>query len=420
MSWLDKLFKRKPNNTKAAMTLNGWWPDYPQYGTDAFHSVVVQQALACIVDEMKKLNPMHVRRETTGDPVPIPSSDRQKILNDPNPIMTTSELLEKTMWLLLLNYNAFLVPVYRTYTNPASGEQVRTYEALYPIQPTEVNFIEDAGGRLFCEFWFMNGYKTTIAYSDVIHLKYRYSVSQFMGGDEQGQPNHRALQQTVQLDDDLLRGVAKAMKASYAVNGVVKYNTMMDDGKTERALLELERKLINNESGFLPLDLKADFTPLEHKSQIVDPSVLNFVDSRILRNYGVPLCILTGDYTKAQYEAFFQKTLEPLVKSISEAFTKKLFSDRERVLGNRIEFLPGELIFMSVDQKIKLVELLSPTGAMYENEKRAVFGLMPLPELEGVRFLSLNWINANNADQYQVGTTPDEKVEVVDEEKEVI
>ena len=108
------------------------------------------------------------------------------------------------------------------------------------------------------------------------------------------------------------------------------------------------------------------------------------------------------------------------MKSISEAFTKKLFSDRERVLGNRIEFLPGELIFMSVDQKIKLVELLSPTGAMYENEKRAVFGLMPLPELEGMRFMSLNWINANNADQYQVGTTPDEKVEVVDEEKEVI
>ena len=54
------------------------------------------------------------------------------------------------------------------------------------------------------------------------------------------------------------------MKASYAVNGVVKYNTLLDDGKTEAALADLERKLVNNESGFLPLDLKADFTPLEH------------------------------------------------------------------------------------------------------------------------------------------------------------
>ena len=417
MSWLDKLFKKKPNNTKAAMTLNGWFPDYVQWGQDAYHSDVVQQALKCIVDEMTKLNPVHIR-ETNGDPVPV-KSDRQRVLDNPNPIMTTAELIEKTTWLLLLNYNAFLIPIYRQYTD-TEGELVRTYEALYPIQPTEVQFIEDAGGRLFCQFWFLNGYKTTIAYEDVIHIKYNYALSQFMGGDENGQPNHKAIERTLQLNEDLLRGVAKAMKASYAVNGVVKYNTMMDDGKTEAALLELERKLLNNESGFLPLDLKADFTPLEHKSQIVDPSVLKFVDEKILRNFGVPLCILTGDYTKAQYEAFYQKTLEPLIKKTGEAFTKKLFSDREKSFGNRIKFLPRELIFMSTEQKIQLVELLSPTGAMFENEKRTIFGLKPLPELEGMRYMSLNWINANNADEYQVGRPTNESVEVIDEEKEDI
>lgn len=418
MSWLDKLFKKKPKDTKAAMTLNGWFPDYVQWGTDAYNSVVVQQALKCIVDEMKKLNPVHVRM-LNGDPVPAKESDRQRMLNNPNQIMTTSELIEKTMWLLLLNYNAFLIPVYRQYKG-ANGELVRTYEQLYPIQPTEVQFIEDASGRLFVEFWFLNGYKTTVAYEDVIHLKYNYSVNQFMGGDENGQPNHKALDQTVALSDELLKGVAKAMKASYAVNGVVHYNSLMDEGKTEKALLDLERKLRNNESGFLPLDLKASFTPLEHKSQIVDPSVLKFVDEMLLRNFGVPLCILTGDYTLEQYQAFFQKTLEPLIKSVSEAFTKKLFSDREKSFGNRIKFLPRDLIFMSTDQKIKLVELLSPTGAMYENEKRVIFGLQPLPELEGQRFMSLNWINANNAAQYQVGQDPNENVEVIDEEKEVI
>ena len=418
MSWLDKLFKKKPKDTKAALTLNGWFPDYVQWGTDAYNSVVVQQALKCIVDEMKKLNPVHVRM-LNGDPVPAKESDRQRMLNNPNQIMTTSELIEKTMWLLLLNYNAFLIPVYRQYKG-ANGELVRTYEQLYPIQPTEVQFIEDTSGRLFVEFWFLNGYKTTVAYEDVIHLKYNYSVNQFMGGDENGQPNHKALDQTVALSEDLLKGVAKAMKASYAVNGVVHYNSLMDEGKTEKALLDLERKLQNNESGFLPLDLKASFTPLEHKSQIVDPSVLKFVDEMLLRNFGVPLCILTGDYTLEQYQAFFQKTLEPLIKSVSEAFTKKLFSDREKSFGNRIKFLPRDLIFMSTDQKIKLVELLSPTGAMYENEKRVIFGLQPLPELEGQRFMSLNWINANNAAQYQVGQDPNENVEVIDEEKEVI
>ena len=43
--------------------------------------------------------------------------------------------------------------------------------------------------------------------------------------------------------------------------------------------------------------------------------------------------------------------------------------------------------------------------ALYENEKRVAFGLRPLPELEGKRYTSLNWIDANNANAYQVGNT---------------
>jgi hypothetical protein len=71
----------------------------------------------------------------------------------------------------------------------------------------------------------------------------------------------------------------------------------MDDGKTEAALKDLEQKLNNNESGFLPLDLKADFTPLEKKIALVDEPTLKFIDEKILRNWGVPLCILKGDFT---------------------------------------------------------------------------------------------------------------------------
>ena len=65
-----------------------------------------------------------------------------------------------------------------------------------------------------------------------------------------------------------------------------------------------------------------------------------------------------------------------------------------------------------------MVNLLAPTGALYENEKRTTFGLMPLEELAGLRYMSLNWINAANADEYQVGKNVN--VDIVDEEKEEI
>ena len=412
MGLLD-IFRRGPKNWRFAPMINGYAPLFTQFGTDVYASDVVQQALKCIVDEIKKLNPTHIR-VINNDPVPEVSTI-QKVLDNPNPLMTSSEFLEKLTWLLLLNYNAFVIPTYRTWVDQNTGEERRYYEQLWPIKPTQVDFIEDQSGRLYVRFYFESGYNTTIPYDNVIHIKYNYSINEYMGGDLTGQPDHKPLLQTLELNHKLLQGVAKAMNASYAVNGVVKFNTMMDDGKMEQALQELEGKLNRSESGFLPIDLKAEFIPLEHKAELVDPDTLKFIDEKILRNWGVPLAILRGDYTKEQYNAFYQKTLEPLIIAISQGFTKKLFTDRERAYGNQVKLYPKDLIFMTVEQTIEMVTLLSNTGALYENEKRTAFGLRPLPELEGKRYMSLNWIDANNAAAYQVGT---ESVNVVDEVKE--
>lgn len=418
MSWFSKLFQKGPKNQNFAPTMNGWLPVYSQFGTNIYASDVVQQALKCIVDEMKKLNPTHVRY-IDNDPVPI-KGNVQDILSSPNQLMTTSEFLEKTIWMLLLNYNAFIIPTYYTWVDDKTGAERRYYDALYPINPTQVDFIEDASGRLFVKFWFWNGYTTTLAYNDVIHIRYNYSVNEYMGGNEMGQPDHSALLETLKLNQDLLQGVAKAMKSSYAVNGVIKYNTLMDEGKTVAALQDLEQKLRNSESGFLPLDMKSEFTPLPRSVSLVDEPTLEFVDEKILRNFGVPLCILKGDYTKDQYNAFYQKTLEPLIIAISQAMTKKLFTSREKAFGNKIELYPKELIFMTVEQTLDMIKELSPTGGLFENEKRVALGLRPLPELAGKRYMSLNWIDANNAAQYQVGKDDNVNVDIVDEEKEEV
>ena len=415
MKLFDALFRKQPKNSKFAPTFDGWMPIYSQFGTNIYESDVVQQALKCIVDEIKKLNPTHIRY-VESDPQPV-KSDIQTILDEPNDIMTTNEFLEKISWLLLLNYNAFVIPTYYTWIDDKTQAETRKYVSLYPINPTQVDFIEDKSGTLFVKFWFWNGETTTLKYDNVIHIRYNYALSDYMGGDRMGQPNNKVLLNTLRTNDELLKGIGKAMKASYAVNGVVKYNTIIDGEEVEKNLARMEQHLQNNESGFLPLDLKADFTPIERKTNIVDADTLKFIDEKILRNWGVPLPILTGDYTTEQYNAFYQKTLEPLIIAISQAFTKKMFTRRERAFGNQIKLYPKDLIFMSIDQTLKMIDELSPTGALFENEKRTSLGLRPLPELNGKRYMSLNWIDAENASQYQVGRVNEE---VIDETKEDI
>lgn len=404
MSWLTDFFKghKKQEQQKLAAMLNGYTPVFSQFGQDVYASDVVQQAVSCIVMEMKKLTPQHIRENT-----PV-FGEIQRLLNDPNPIMTQSDFLEKVFWQLFLNYNSFIIPTY-TITKNEKGEKIKHYSGLWPVQPSQVDFLEDASGELYIRFTFPSKYTTTLRRSDVIHLKYKFSFNEFMGGNAQGQPDNAALLTLLQLNQTLLEGVGRALKSSFAVNGVIKYNTLLDSGKMEENIAELEAQLQKNTSGLLPLDIKGEFIPITRNIQLVDDATLKFIDEKILRQFGVPLPILMGDYTKAQYEAFYQKTLEPLIKSISQEFTKILFSTRERGRGNKIVFYPHELVFMDTTQKLEMVRLLGDSGALYENEKREAFGLRPLEELVGVRMMSLNYVNVKYASQYQVGGSQNEQ-----------
>ena len=411
-TWFSRLFRRKPDNTHFAPTFNGFVPWYSQFGTNVYKAVTVQQSIKCIADEMKKLNPTHVRY-TNNDPTPVKGSV-QDVLDNPNRIMTTAEFIDKLTWLLMLNYNAFVIPDYYTWIDDKTGQERRYYEALYPILPESVDIIEDDTGELFYNFWFRNGKQTTLPYDDVIHIKENFSINDYMGGDELGQPNNEPLLKAIQTYHELTQGIAKAMNASYAVNGIIHYGSVIDRDKMENATKEFMQRLRNNEDGIIAIDQKFEFIPLKRDGKIVDADLVKFFDEQILRHFGVPLNILSGDYSAETYRAFYQKCLEPKVKLISQAFTKKMFTKREKAFGNRIEFMPQELIFLSTQQTIDAINLLAPTGAMFENEKRVALGMRPLPELEGKRFMSLNWINADKADQYQVG---DVSVDVVDEEK---
>ena len=398
---------QKIGRWKYAGAMDGSSPIFSQFGNDIFASDVVQQAVNCIVSELKKLRVEHIK-VLGNDTVPVDGS-LQTVLNNPNPLMTTSDFIEIIYWQLAANYNSFIIPVYYEWQDKSTGAIRRKYEGLYPIQPAQVDFIEDASNTLFVKFRFANGEEYILRHSDVIHLKTHYSVNQYMGGGENGLPDNTALIKVLNINHQLLQGVGAAMKASYAVNGVVKYKSLMDGGKTEAALKELEAKLKRSESGFLALDLGSEYIPIKKELKLVDADTLKFIDEKILRHFGVPLPILTGDFTKEQYEAFYQKTIEPLVISFSQEFTKVLFTKGEKATGNRIKFYPEDLIFMSIDQRIQMVKELSPTGALFENEKRVAFGLRPAAELEGKRYMSLNWIDANKANEYQVGGAENEQ-----------
>lgn len=398
MSLFDKL-KNKINGLRYARMLNSGQPIFSQFGDDIYASDIVQSVVDCIVSEMTKLTPHHIRRKDR-DRVPVRDSIKE-VLDNPNELMTRSDFMSKIIWNLFLNYNSLIYPVYRE-VKGKDGKISKQYTALYPLQPRYVDFLEDDTGTLFVRMRFKNMQEFTLPYSDVIHIRYKFSFNDFLGGNEKGQPDNDALLKLLSMNENMLEGALKAMKSSFNVNGIIKSGGIMDREKVDKMVAEFNEKLKNNESGILGVDGKSDYIPITKKIQIIDAETLKFIDERILRTFGVSMAILTGDYTKEQYEAFYQKKLEPLIIAISQAFTKTLFTEREKQMGNEIIFLPKELIFMNTTQVLEAMRILGDAGELYSNEKRMAVGLEPLEELEGVRMQSLNYVNVEIANKVQL------------------
>lgn len=398
MSLFDKL-KNKINGLRYAHMLNSGQPIFSQFGDNIYASDIVQSVVDCIVSEMTKLTPHHIRRKDR-DRVPVRDSIKE-VLDNPNELMTRSDFMSKIIWNLFLNYNSLIYPVYRE-VKGKDGKITKQYTALYPLQPRYVDFLEDDTGTLFVRMRFKNMQEFTLPYSDVIHIRYKFSFNDFLGGNEKGQPDNDALLKLLSMNQNMLEGALKAMKSSFNVNGIIKSGGIMDREKVDKMVAEFNEKLKNNESGILGVDGKSDYIPITKKIQIIDAETLKFIDERILRTFGVSMAILTGDYTKEQYEAFYQKKLEPLIIAISQAFTKTLFTEREKQMGNEIIFLPKELIFMNTTQVLEAMRILGDAGELYSNEKRMAVGLEPLEELEGVRMQSLNYVNVEIANKVQL------------------
>lgn len=401
---LDGLFKAnrtQPMHDTAAF-LNNTIPIFGQFGRDIYTSDIVQTCVDCIASECSKLQPQHIRRDPRSKKLlPLPGGDALNRLfsSQPNPIMTTHDFIEKVVWTLYLNYNAFIYPAYNVVTD-ARGNTSRSYTGLWPLAPMQVEWMEDMSGALFVKMTFRNGKQFTLPYEDLIHLRKKFSINDIMGGGDSGQPNNAALIQTLQINDTILQGTAQSVKLSQGIRGVLKLNTTVDDGKKDAERKAFMNAITNGE-GVPVMDFKGDFTPVTINPAVIDATTLSFIENKVLRWFGVSLPILNGDYTDDQYQAFYNKTLKPIIIAMNQAFSSILFSSTELAYGNRIEFYSNTLELMDVKNKLALVDALGNRGAITNNELRALFGMPPM-ENGDVRMASLNYVSMDIINQYQI------------------
>lgn len=400
MGFMDKLLGRKPVQETApavqvvympAETLTGAWPSYSEHSrlVNAWDCDIAWQCLDRIVREVAKITPAHVVR--TADQLYSVNDDIQKVLRRPNEIMTAYDMTSKVLYTLYTRGDAFIFPVY-------DGTRLH---GLYPVIPQTVDWLEH-NGELWVELHFANGKSYLLPYFGIIHIRRNYSEDDYMGTVREA-----PLLSNMQLNQDLLDGVRKGVNSSALINGVVKYGTALSRQKMEADVAAFSESLKRGESGILPMDNQSDYHEIKRDVKLVDADTLKYVQSLVLNHFGMSEKILNGTATKEEEELWYHGTIQPLLECLGQAYSRVLFSANMSHRGHAVEwFSRDRLRFMTGTELVTAIKEGSQVGAFSVNEIRDAFGFAPLTDEEGgnVRPMSLNYIDATKATEYQLET----------------
>lgn len=366
------------------------------FGDNIMKSDVVMICVDRVASQCAKLKGRYIKVDDKGIQTEKTGDISFILKHQPNEYMTPYQFIYKVVSLLLLNNNAFVYPIYDRFTLKLKG--------LYPLNPITVEPVEYRDGSHTYKFYFQDGTVYEIPLENVIHLKRFFTKNDFFGGDN-ASGEHDALLKTVSINDALVQGVEAAMKSSFKIKGLLKINGMLKESDKEKQLEEFTRavrKSSESDNSIIPMDSKADYTPLVSDPKLVDEPTLKFIQSKILDYFGVSEAVFNNDYDENEFNSFYESTIEPLAIQLSEAFSLGLLTNNQLERGEEIIFFSERLQYASWNTKVQAIEKLMGLGIMSLNESRNLLGLEPI-EGGDKRLQSLNYVDASKANQYQVG-----------------
>lgn len=227
------------------------------------------------------------------------------------------------------------------------------------------------------------------------------------GGNDCGASDDSDTLKALQNLDEIIQGLPKMIKSSLSLQGVLSVKTVLDRESIMKAGTDFENRIKKSESGIVAVGLDGDFTPIKNAMPTIPDNVLKFLKDIIRERYGISDSILNGDFNGTQHAAFYQMCVENFLVEFEQAFTQRLFTQREKDLGHKVKCYYSRVAYMDANEKQQLASLAKDIGLMTLNEIRELYGLSPLNEGGDRRLQSLNYVAANLVDKYQFGGEKD-------------
>lgn len=368
MGLFEKIFgKRTPQSSGPKRRFemisdagNGFY----QWNGNLYQSDIVRSCIRPKAKAVGKLVAKHVRNNAADFKV-NPDTNIRFLLEEPNPLMTGQVMQEKLTTQLELNNNAFAYIKRDEFGVPIE---------IYPIPCTTVDVVEGTLGELFLMFYFGNGKKMTVPYTDIIHLRKDFNEDDFFG-DSPGE----ALAPLMKVVTTTDQGIVKAIKNSAMIRWILHFSSVLKPEDIQKQVDDFTNNYLNIENNRVaaPADPRYTLEQVKPESYVPNAEQMKETTLRIHSFFNTNQKIIQSDYTEDEWNAYFESEIEPVAMQLSGEYTRKLFSRRERGFGNSIIFEASNLQHASMKTKLNLLQMVD-RGALTPNEWRSVFNLTPI------------------------------------------
>jgi len=331
-----------------------------------YHSDIVRSCIRPKARAIGKLVAKHIRDNSAEGFKVNPEPYIRFILEDPNPYMSGQMLQEKLATQLELNNNAFAY-IHRD----DNGYPIE----IYPILALNAEAIYDKSGFLYLKFVMRNGKMVIFPYADIIHLRQDYNDNDIFGESPAS-----ALTSLMEIANTTDQGIVKAIKNSNVVRWLLKYTQSLRPEDIKKNTEEFVKNYLSTESttvGAAATDAKAEAIQVNPHDFVPNAVQMDKTTQRIYSFFNTNEKIIQSKYDEDEWNAYFEGVIEPLSMQLSNEYTRKLFSRRERGFGNKIIFEASSLQYASMSTKLNLLQMVD-RGAMTPNEWRHVMNLGPI------------------------------------------
>ena len=390
---IDTIFNVKPNQEDStkytnAQLINSYTNFITNYNAEIYNDLSVRSCVDTIARHVAKLKPVHIIQDDNGRNAQK-SSINSLLANRPNIYMSTSDFLYKVASQLLYYGNAFVY---------IQKDNKQNINGFYPIDFTSCE-LKEYDNNLYLKFNFNNAKNIVIPYTDIIHIRRNYSTHDLLGQDA-----YKPLLETLTNLSKSRQSISNKVENGGKISGILKLSGMVSQSewKTKAELFaDWFKSSTSKSGGVATIDSTADFIPVSTKAESAEEAQLKYLQSEVYSYFGINEAIVNGSYNETEWQAFYESIIEGIKIQLSQEFTAKVFTEKEKEYGNIIDFNSNRLTYASTTNKVNMVKELGALGLLTTNEARELFDLPPVEDGDK-RLVSLNYINADKADEYQL------------------